>query len=47
MWLACKEAAFSKGRFVWANWDVREPMGRKGKFERDTELLRVGLKGVC
>ena len=46
VWLASKEAAFLKGRFVWANWDVRELVGRKRDFERDTELLTVGLKGV-
>ncbi len=46
VWLASKEAAFLKGRFVWANWDVRELLGRKGDFERDAELLTVGLKGV-
>ncbi len=46
VWLASKEAAFLKGRFVWANWDVRELVGRKGDFERDAELLTVGLKGV-
>ncbi|KAM0794046.1 hypothetical protein BDR22DRAFT_827265 [Usnea florida] len=47
VWLASKEAAFLKGRFVWANWDVEELVGRKGEFERDTELLTVGLKGLC
>ncbi|KAM0250519.1 hypothetical protein ACHAQJ_008610, partial [Trichoderma viride] len=45
VWLASEDAAFLKGRFVWANWDVRELLERKSEFERDPELLKVGLKG--
>lgn len=43
VWLASGEAAFLKGRFVWANWDVQELVERKGEFERDPELLKMGL----
>ena len=43
VWLASKEAAFLKGRFVWANWDVQELVERKREFESDPELLKVGL----
>jgi short-subunit dehydrogenase len=46
VWLASKEASFLKGRFVWANWDVQELVQRKADFERDPELLRVGLMGL-
>ncbi len=46
VWLASKEGAFLKGRLVWANWDVREMVERKGEFEKDAELLKVGLKGI-
>ena len=42
VWLASKEAAFLKGRFVWASWDVQELVKRKGEFESDPELLKVG-----
>lgn len=45
VWLASEDAAFLKGRFVWANWDVRELLERKGEFESDPELLKVALKG--
>lgn len=45
VWLASEEARFLKGRFVWANWDVRELVERKGDLERDPELLKVGLMG--
>jgi short-subunit dehydrogenase len=45
VWLASKEASFLKGRYVWANWDVPELVQRKGEFESDPELLKMGLKG--
>lgn len=45
VWLASEQAAFLKGRFVWANWDVREMIERKGEFESDPGLLKVGLMG--
>ena len=45
IWLASKKAIFLKGRFVWAKWDVGEMMERKGEFERDPDLLRIGLMG--
>jgi NAD(P)-dependent dehydrogenase (short-subunit alcohol dehydrogenase family) len=43
VWLASKEGEFLKGRFVWANWDVEELMRRRDEFERDPDLLRIGL----
>ena len=45
VWLASKEAAFLKGRFVWGNWDVEELVKRKADFENDAELLKIVLKG--
>ena len=45
VWLASKEATFLKGIFVWASWDVQELVERKGEFESDPELLKVGVDG--
>lgn len=46
VWAATKQAAFLHGRFVWANWDVRELVGMKARFEAEPGLLRIGLQGV-
>ncbi|EHK39361.1 uncharacterized protein TrAtP1_007174 [Trichoderma atroviride] len=46
VWLASAEAKFLKGKFVWANWDVRELLQRKEEI-RDSRLLTVGLAGVA
>jgi NAD(P)-dependent dehydrogenase (short-subunit alcohol dehydrogenase family) len=43
VWLASKESDFLKGRFIWANWDVEEMLGRKSEFEGNSDLLRIGL----
>jgi hypothetical protein len=43
--LVSPEAAFLKGKFVWANWDVEELVERKEEI-LNTDLLDVGLKGV-
>ncbi len=45
VWLSSTEAAFIKGRFVWANWDVKELLEKRQKFEDDPTLLTVGLLG--
>ncbi|OCT51333.1 putative oxidoreductase [Cladophialophora carrionii] len=45
VWLCSPEAAFLKGRFVWANWDVKELQQKKQLFENDPTLLTVGLLG--
>jgi NAD(P)-dependent dehydrogenase (short-subunit alcohol dehydrogenase family) len=45
VWLASDEAAFLRGRFVWANWDVEELVARKQEFETDKDLLKIGLIG--
>ena len=44
VWLASAEADFLRGRFVWASWDVDEMVARRGEFERDQGLGRIGLK---
>ncbi|KAH7174309.1 uncharacterized protein B0J16DRAFT_388129 [Fusarium flagelliforme] len=45
VWLASKEAAFLKGKFVWANWDVEELMARKDDIQ-NSMLFRLSLNGV-
>ena len=45
VWLVSEEAAFLKGKFVWANWDVEEMVARKNEIEKGS-LLRVGLTGT-
>ena len=45
VWLSSPEAAFLKGRFVWAKWDVKELQEKKEAFEKDPTLLTVGLLG--
>ena len=44
VWLASPEAAFLKGKFVWANWDVDELKARAKEIET-TSLLTVDLAG--
>ncbi|KIW66513.1 hypothetical protein PV04_05841 [Phialophora macrospora] len=47
VWLAAKaqtDAAFLKGRFVWANWDLEELLRRREQVEKD-DLLKVVLSG--
>jgi NAD(P)-dependent dehydrogenase (short-subunit alcohol dehydrogenase family) len=45
VWLASEEAAFLKGKYVWANWDVTELV--EGKVEiAEKRLLEMWLNGV-
>ena len=45
VWLASDEAEFTKGRFLWSNWDVTELQERKAEIlERD--LLRLKIDGL-
>jgi NAD(P)-dependent dehydrogenase (short-subunit alcohol dehydrogenase family) len=44
VWLACPEARFLKGKFLWANWDVDELVERKGEIE-GTPFLSLGMQG--
>ena len=44
VWLASSEAAFLKGRYVWANWDVEEMLARKEEIEADPNLLTMTLE---
>jgi hypothetical protein len=46
VWLACPEATFLHGRFVWANWDVDELKAEKEEIERNPLLLTMGLEGI-
>lgn len=45
VWLCSPEAAFLKGRFLWANWDVEELKAMREKVEKDPVLLTMGLLG--
>lgn len=45
MWLASPEAAFLRGKFVWANWDAQELVERAEEI-RSTRLLSMVLDGV-
>lgn len=46
LWLSTDAAAFLHGRYVWANWDVEELIGMKGRLETEPGLLRIGFGGV-
>lgn len=41
VWLASEEAAFTKGKFLWANWDVTELEAISDRL-RDTSYLSIG-----
>jgi hypothetical protein len=45
VWLASEEAAFLKGKYVWANWDVTELVERKVEIG-EKRLLEMWLNGV-
>jgi hypothetical protein len=44
VWLASLEAAFLKGKFLWANWDVDELSAKAKEIEASTQLS-IGLVG--
>jgi hypothetical protein len=46
VWLASEEAAFLRGKFVWANWDAKELMDQADEI-RSSMLLRVSLNGMA
>ena len=43
-WLSSPEAAFLKGKLVWANWDVEELKVASAKIQEGS-LLTVGMQG--
>lgn len=45
VWVASPQAAFLKGRFVWANWDVTELMERQKEVIANPMLLTLSLGG--
>ncbi|KAI1418133.1 NAD(P)-binding protein [Hypoxylon sp. FL1857] len=45
VWLASSEAAFLKGKFVWANWDAQELLERAEEI-KSTRLLSTILSGA-
>ena len=46
VWLASGEGSFfGGGRFVWANWDVKELIEKRGEYEANGSLLTLGLNG--
>jgi hypothetical protein len=44
VWLASSEAAFLKGKYVWANWDVEE-LKAVAEEIASSELLTMQLVG--
>lgn len=44
VWVASPEAAFLKGKLVWANWDVEEMMARVKQIE-EGDSMTPGLQG--
>lgn len=44
VWAASPEAAFLKGRLVWANWDVEELMARSKEIE-EGDSMTLGMNG--
>ncbi|TVY34385.1 Short chain dehydrogenase [Lachnellula subtilissima] len=44
VWLASPEAAFTKGKYVWANWDVDELKARANEIS-GSNLLKMTLEG--
>ncbi|KAL2203435.1 NAD(P)-binding protein [Sarocladium strictum] len=45
VWLASPEAAFLKGKFVWANWDKDELVAKADEI-KNSPLFRILLHGV-
>ncbi|KAK8184870.1 uncharacterized protein BKA78DRAFT_256662 [Phyllosticta capitalensis] len=43
VWLTSPAAAFLRGRFVFAAWDVDEMVAMKERFESEPGLCRIGL----
>ncbi|KAK8230874.1 hypothetical protein HDK90DRAFT_492026 [Phyllosticta capitalensis] len=43
VWLTSPAAAFLRGRFVFAAWDVDEMVAMKERFENEPGLCRIGL----
>lgn len=44
VWLAGAEAAFLKGKYVWANWDVSE-MAARAEEIAGSDMLTMKLGG--
>jgi hypothetical protein len=44
VWLASPEAAFLKGKYIWANWDVSEMKDRAEEIAA-SDLLTMKLGG--
>lgn len=44
VWLACEEAKFLRGKFVWANWDVNQLKAKREEIE-GTMLLTCNVLG--
>ena len=43
LWLCHPEAAFLSGKFLWAQWDVPELLGKKAWIEEQSWNLEIGL----
>jgi len=45
VWLASPEAAFLKGKFVWANWDVEELKSQAEEIASNPFYMTTGTLG--
>ncbi|KAF2738471.1 NAD(P)-binding protein [Polyplosphaeria fusca] len=44
VWLASPEADFTKGRYLYAKWDVEDLVKNKAVFEKDSEFSTITLR---
>lgn len=43
LWLCGSGSTFSRGKFIWANWDMGELLDLEEKVCRERAFLTVGL----
>lgn len=46
VWISSPEAAFTRGKFVYCNWDVDELKAGATKIQETESLFTTGLNGV-
>lgn len=46
VWMASQEAAFTHGKFLFANWDVDELKSKASQIKDSADLL-IGMHGVA
>lgn len=45
LWMTSPEARFLRGRFVWANWDVKQLKAREKEIEESPQMLTSNVLG--